>query len=223
MRSRALDRMIRETVAVRTLELEHEKRALRDLTVQVAEALVNAMEAKDVYLRGHSQRVAALACAMAEVLGHGEAVIDTIEHAARLHDVGKIGIRESILNKNGPLTAEEFAHIQDHVRIGMEILLPLQHLGDALTYIHHHHEHWDGSGYPQGLSGTDISIGGRILTAADAFDALTSARAYRDPLSASTTLDYLRTQTGKLLDPDAFEALSQVVRGGTLDGIPRVT
>lgn len=220
MERRALDRLIRDAVAARTFELEREKLALRAMTVSIAETLINAMEAKDVYLRGHSHRVAELGAAMAHELGLPEATVEMVRLAGRLHDVGKIGIREEVLNKSGPLTEDEFSHIKDHVRIGIEILSPLQHLGDALHYVRDHHEHWDGSGYPRGAAGENITMGGRILTAADAFDALTSKRAYRDPMSAATTLDYLRMQVGRLLDPRAYEALSTVVRRGGIPGVP---
>ncbi|MES2522863.1 MAG: HD domain-containing phosphohydrolase [Gemmatimonadota bacterium] len=219
---RAVDRMIREEVAARTLELEQEKGALRDLTVSIAETLINAMEAKDLYLRGHSHRVAELGAAIAAELGLPETVVEGVRLAGRLHDVGKIGIREAVLNKDGPLTPEEFAHVKDHVRIGIDILAPLQHLGEALEFVRDHHEHWDGGGYPRGMAGESISIGGRILTAADAFDALTSKRAYRDPMTPAATLDYLRTQTGRLLDPRAYDALGAVVRRGAVAGIPRI-
>lgn len=222
MERRAVDRLIREEVAMRTVQLEREKGALRALTVSVAETLINAMEAKDVYLRGHSARVAELAAAVAAELGEGDHTVELIHTAGRLHDVGKIGIREVVLNKNGALTAEEFAHVKEHVMIGLEILQPLQHLGDALHFIRDHHEHWDGGGYPHGRAGTDITIGGRVLTAADAFDALTSKRAYRDPMTAGTTLDYLSTQAGRLLEPRVYEALRVVVERGEVEGIPRV-
>ena len=222
MERRAVDRLIRQEVAARTRDLEREKEALRDLTVSIAETLINAMEAKDVYLRGHSHRVAELGAAIAAEMGMEGDQVELVRTAGRLHDVGKIGIREGVLNKDGPLTPEEFAHVKDHVRIGMDILAPLQHLGAALEFIHHHHEHWDGSGYPQGIAGDDITVGGRVLTAADAFDALTSKRAYREPMTPAATLEYLRTQTGRLLDPKAYDALGTVVRRGEVPGIPRI-
>ncbi len=221
MERRAVDRMIREEVALRTLQLEREKGALREMTVSVAETLINAMEAKDLYLRGHSQRVAELGAAIAAELGEPDYMVELVHTAGRLHDVGKIGIRESVLNKNGPLTAEEFAHVKDHVQIGLEILQPLHHLGEALHFIRDHHEHWDGGGYPFGRAGTDISLGGRILTAADAFDALTSKRAYRDPMSAGTTLEYLGTQVERLLEPRVYQALTVVIARG-VEGLPRL-
>ncbi len=219
---RNVDRLIREEVALRTFQLEREKWALRDMTVSVAETLINAMEAKDLYLRGHSHRVAEIAAAMAIELGLPDATVEQVHTAGRLHDVGKIGIREAVLNKPGPLTHEEFAHVKEHVRIGLDILLPLSHLGDALLFIRDHHEHWDGQGYPFGRAALEITIGGRILTAADAFDALTSKRAYREPMTADGTLAYLHTQTGRLLEPQVHLALSAVITRGMVPGIPRV-
>jgi putative nucleotidyltransferase with HDIG domain len=203
--------MIREEVAQRTEELEREKDALRNLTVSVAETLINAMEVKDVYLRGHSQRVAELAASIADELGMAPDAVEQVRLAGRLHDVGKIGTREAVLNKPGPLTPGEFEHVKEHVRIGMEILAPLKHLGEALVFVHDHHEHWDGSGYPRALAGTQISMGGRILAAADAFDALTSQRAYREPMKPQETIEFLRGHVGRLLDPDVYAALGRVV------------
>jgi putative nucleotidyltransferase with HDIG domain len=208
---RKVERLIREEVALRTAELEREKGALRGLTVNIVETLINAMEAKDIYLRGHSQRVAALGASIADQLGLDPDTVENVRLAGRIHDVGKIGIREEILNKPGKLTPEEFAHIKDHVRIGMEILAPLKHIGEALRFVHDHHEHHDGGGYPRGLEAESISIGGKILAAADAFDALTSKRAYREPLTQEDTLKLLENQVGRLLDPRVFKALHSVV------------
>jgi len=208
---RRVDKLIREEVTLRTAELEREKEALRLMSISIAETLINAMEAKDVYLRGHSQRVAELAAAMAEELGLDADTVESVRLAGRLHDVGKIGIRESVLNKPGALSVEEFAHIKDHVRIGMEILSPLRHIGAALTFVQDHHEHWDGNGYPNRVAGEQISIGGRILVAADAYDALTSRRAYREPMSPVDTVSYLRQLAGTLVDPRVFKALEVVV------------
>jgi putative two-component system response regulator len=199
-------------LAERTALLEREQAALREATVRMAEALTFAMEAKDPHLHGHSHRVAALAAAIAEELGLDAETVECIRLAGRLHDVGKIGIRESVLNKPGPLTAEEYAHVQQHVAIGVEILSPFTHLGEVLTYVHHHHEHWDGSGYPQRLPGETISLGGRILCAADAYDAMTSTRPHRGAMSGEDAVRILGTARGRLLDPQVFTALERVVR-----------
>ena len=208
---RNVERMIREEVAARTEELEKEKSTLSNLTIGVAQTLINAMEAKDVYLAGHSLRVSELAASVADALDLEPDVVEDVRLAGRLHDVGKIGIREEIMNKPGPLTAEEFAHVKDHVRIGMEILEPLRHIPAALEYVHDHHEHYDGSGYPRGLAGDQISLGGRILAACDAFDAICSRRAFREAREPSETIAYLEAYVGLLVDPVVFKALKRVV------------
>ncbi len=212
MDRRAVERRIRAEVAARTIELEREKAALRALTVSIVETLINAQEAKDVYLRGHSQRVADLGAAVAEEMGLPPALVEDIRLAGRLHDVGKIGVREEVLNKPGKLDPDEFEHVKDHVRVGVEILAPLRHIiGAGLQYVQDHHEHWDGHGYPRGLSGDAISLGGRILCACDAFDALTSLRPYRKPLTPGATLDFLETEQEHLVDPVVLAALRAVV------------
>ena len=208
---RRLDMWIREEVALRTAELEREKESLRLMSVSIAETLINAMEAKDLYLRGHSQRVAELAGQLAEELGLDAATCEDLRVAGRLHDVGKIGIREAILNKPDRLTPEEFDHVKRHVQIGLDILAPLFHIKQPLKYVEHHHERWDGVGYPLGLAGEAIPMGARILCAADTFDALTSKRAYRDPLEAQAALEHLRVDVGKQFDPRVYEALVRVV------------
>jgi putative two-component system response regulator len=208
---RNVERLIREEVVARTQELEREKRALHELTLGVADALINAMEAKDVYLLGHAARVAALAASVAEAMGLEADIVENVRLAGRLHDIGKIGVRESVLNKPGPLTAEEFAHVRQHVEVGMQILAPLKHLPLVLQYVRDHHEHFDGSGYPRGIRGPEISIGGRILAACDAFDALTSRRAFREALEPRETIALLDEYVGRLLDPDVFMALRKVV------------
>jgi putative nucleotidyltransferase with HDIG domain len=215
---RRVEEHIREEVALRTSELEKEKAALHTLTIGVAETLINAMEAKDVYLRGHSRRVSEQAASVAEELGLEPDLVENVRLAGRLHDVGKIGIRETVLNKPGALTPEEYTHVKEHVQIGMEILSPLKHIPVALQYVHDHHEHFNGKGYPRGLAGQQISIGGRILAACDAFDALTSQRAFRGAIGPQETIEYLeKNHLGALLDPRVFAALKQVVeRGKTL-------
>ncbi len=211
MERRRVDKLIREEVTLRTAELEREKESLRLMSVSIAETLINAMEAKDLYLRGHSQRVAELCVELGQELALEDPVIEDLRLAGRLHDVGKIGIREEILNKPGRLTSEEFEHVKLHVRIGLDILAPLVHIKNPLSFIEHHHEHWNGAGYPHGLSGEAIVLGGRILCAADTFDALTSKRAYREPLSPLATLDHLKVDVGTHFDPRVYNALVRVI------------
>ena len=211
MEKRRLDVLIRQEVALRTVELEQEKESLRLMSISIAETLINAMEAKDLYLRGHSQRVAELAGQLAEEMRLDEAMCEDLRVAGRLHDVGKIGIREDILNKPDRLTPEEYDHVKRHVQIGLDILAPLFHIAKPLKYIEHHHEHWNGAGYPTGLAGETIPLGARILCVADTFDALTSKRAYRAPLEPLDALERLSVDVGKQFDPCVYDALVRVV------------
>ena len=208
---RRVERLVRDEVSARTAELEREQAALRATNIAVAETLIHAMEAKDPFLRGHSQRVAELAASIAAELDLDADTVEAVRIAGRLHDVGKIGTREAVLNKPGPLTDEELEHVRDHVRMGSEILSPLTHLGPALRFILDHHERPDGAGYPRHLPGDEISLGGKILAAADAFDALTSRRAYRPALQAGEAIELLETKVGTQLDPEVFAALRRCV------------
>jgi HD-GYP domain-containing protein (c-di-GMP phosphodiesterase class II) len=189
-------------------------RRVEVVSTRIAQALINAMEAKSHYLRGHSDRVAATSAAIAEELGLEDGIVEQVRLAGRLHDVGYIGVRDEILDKPSGLSAAEFAHVKEHVRIGLNILAPLEHLGDVLTFVAHHHERLDGSGYPFGLHGGDISLGGRIVAAADAFDALTSPRAYRDAMSAAEAAHHLSSQGLRGICPTVQPALNRLVRAG---------
>jgi len=209
---RRVERAIREEVASRTKELELEKAHLRDLSVGMVEALVNAMEAKDPFQRGHSARVGDLAATIADYMGLAPDVVEEVRIAGRLHDVGNIGVREGVLNKPGPLTPEETEHVKEHVDVGRAILAPLHHIERAVIFVGDHHERWDGQGYPHGLVGDNISVGGRILAAADAFDSLISRRAYREPVTTDEALERLRGAVGTHLDARVFEGLRAVVK-----------
>ena len=214
---RKVERLIREEVAAQTEELRKERERLHSMVIETVQALVRAQEAKDPFLRGHSDRVADLAGSIASTLGLPDDDVDAIRMAARVMDVGKIGIRESVLNKPGALTAEEFEHVKSHVTMSVEIISAISPLHYALDAVRHHHEHYDGTGYPEGLAGDAISIGGRILSAADTYDALTSRRAWREPMSAPDAIAFLEERSGTLLDPKVFAALrANVTRRKTL-------
>jgi len=186
---------------------------LHAMVVDTVTALVSAAEAKDPFLGGHSARVAELAASIGTAMSMNDDDVETVRLAGRLMDVGKIGIRESILNLPRALTPEEFAHVKEHVRISLEILSSIKPIAHTLPAIADHHEHWDGGGYPRGIAGTAISRGGRILGAADAFDALTSRRAWREPLSPADALHHMNERVGILFDPEVFETLKSVVTG----------
>ncbi|HEV8410546.1 MAG TPA: HD domain-containing phosphohydrolase [Gemmatimonadaceae bacterium] len=215
IQQRNVERMIREEVALRTEELRREQALLAEISISIVRALVNAQEAKDPFLRGHSQRVAAMSAAIASAMGLPDDTVEDLRLSGQLHDIGKIGIPEALLHKAGPLTEEEYTRVKEHVRIGMDILTPLTPLARVLPAIQDHHERWDGSGYPRQLAGEQISLGGRILAAVDAFDALTSRRAYREPLTPVETLDLLSGTAGAHLDPSVMAALRRMVLGRT--------
>ena len=208
---RKVERLIREEVAAQTEELRLERERLHSIVVETVQALVRAQETKDAFLKGHSDRVADLAGSIASAMGLTDDQVDAIRMAARVMDVGKIGIRESVLNKPGALSAEEFEHVKSHVAMSVEILSPIKPLHASLDPVRHHHEHFDGTGYPAGLIGEQISIGGRILAAADTYDALTSRRAWRDPMSPPDAVAFLEERSGTLLDPQVFAALRGIV------------
>ncbi|HXA16365.1 MAG TPA: HD domain-containing phosphohydrolase [Thermoanaerobaculia bacterium] len=175
-------------------------------------ALALALEAKDQYTRGHSQRVGDLARNFTIFLGLGEAAGDRVRIAGLLHDIGKIAVPESLLNKQGPLTREEFLRVIDHPVIGEEMVRPLNTLAGILRIIRHHHERYDGRGYPDGLRGEAIPYEVRLLSIVDAYDALTSHRSYRPaPLSHTAALETLRREAaGGKWDPvmvDQFVAM----------------
>jgi putative two-component system response regulator len=181
---------------------------------RVVETLINAMEAKSPFLRGHSHRVAAVAAALAAELDLADEEVELIRLAGQLHDIGKIGVREAVLDKPEKLTAEEFRHVQEHVEIGLNILQPLPQLMRIRQYIAHHHERIDGSGYPNGLTGDAVSIGGRILGAADALDACTSPRAYREAMDLDEALAWLRSLGPRGICPTVLPALERIVNKG---------
>ncbi len=170
-------------------------------------SLVNLLEAKDRYTSGHSQRVSEYAASIAEVIGLSPREKDILHHAALLHDIGKIGISEHILNKPGKLNKSEFDVIKSHPIIGEEIIGPLDFLKEASLHIRGHHESFDGSGYPDKLGGEDIPLLTKIMTVADAFDAMTSERAFRPARSMKDAISELHRVSGKQFDPvlvDAF-------------------
>ena len=175
----------------------HEVRGMR----QTVGALLAALESKDRYLNGHSARVCNMAVKLGELSGLDRGQLRALSHAALLHDVGKIGIHEDILNKHGPLTEEEFEIIQQHPQMSADILAPVPFLQPSLKGVLHHHERWDGNGYPHGLAGEQIPLMARVIAVVDAFDAMTGDRSYRGALTADQALRRIRTGSGHQFDP----------------------
>jgi hypothetical protein len=179
---------------------------LKELLVGLTRSLTAALDAKDSYTCGHSERVARIAVELGRSLGMDDEEIGNIYLAGLLHDIGKIGIRDAVLSKPEALTDEEYAHIKEHVTIGHAILADLKQIGDLLPGVLHHHEHFDGGGYPHGLSGEAIPLLARILAVADAYDAMTTNRAYRQHLPNYRVEEILIEGAGKQWDRRVVEA-----------------
>lgn len=211
LQSRNISAWLKEEVTRQTAELEGERRKLEQVTIATLEALINALEAKNEYLRGHSARVAAFAASIAHEMGISDDEVEQVRRAGRLHDLGKIGTREEVLDKHGPLTAEEYEHVKQHVVIGSQILAPLVHLGPIVSYVRGHHEHFDGTGYPDQLKGEDIPLGARVICAAEIYDALTTSRPYQEKLGPEEAVDRMRLLVGTVIDPRVMDALAQSV------------
>ncbi|OLB50801.1 MAG: hypothetical protein AUI08_04550 [Gemmatimonadetes bacterium 13_2_20CM_2_65_7] len=206
-----LNQWLKEEVTTRTAELQRERNRLERVSTATLEALVNALEAKDPYLRGHSARVADLSANIATEVGLSEEEVDRIRMAGRLHDLGKIGTRDAVVNKEGPLTADEFEHVKQHVIIGAQILAPLVHLGDIVAMVKSHHERFDGTGYPDGLRGQEVPLGGRVIAAAEVYDALTTSRPYQEKMTPEQAVERMADLSGTVLDPKVYEALVRIV------------
>jgi putative nucleotidyltransferase with HDIG domain len=169
---------------------------LKTSYVSSVRALVQAIEEKDPYTRGHSERVAAMAVQIAHVLKLPESEIDYLRFGSILHDVGKIGISESIVKSRKPLSAADFKRIQEHTLKGVEILRPIAFIQDHMYLVRNHHERWDGRGYPDGLAGDAIPLGAQIVSIADAFDAMTSSRPYRKGMPPKQAVKEIEKNTG---------------------------
>jgi putative two-component system response regulator len=186
--------------------VEEQARKIRASFINAITALVYALEAKDIYTSGHSQRVTEISVVIAGELGVPQEGIDKIRLAGLVHDIGKIGVRESVLNKQSSLTDEEAEHIKSHCQAGEHILTPIVEDEEILKAVRHHHERYDGMGYPDGLKGEQIPLGARILAVADAFDAMTSGRSYRPAMSAQAACTEIERCKGTQFAPDVVDA-----------------
>jgi len=184
----------------------------RTLFISMVKSLVSALEAKDFYTRHHSARVTEFSLKIARQMGFGDRELNDLELAALLHDVGKIGVPENILNKPGPLTSEEYKMIKDHPVFGEGILKPVVELTQIAKVVRSHHEKYDGSGYPDGLKGLEIPLGARIMTVADAYDAITSKRPYRGEESHHFAVKEIIRCSGTQFDPEVIQHFMEVAK-----------
>ena len=187
--------------------VEQQSSRLKELFLEGVQTLVHALDAKDPYTRGHSGRVSHYSERIAGHMGFSGQALEDIKLGAALHDIGKIGTREAVLRKPGPLSADEFSHITEHTVLGERILAPLARANPVvLSIVRSHHERIDGAGFPDRLDGNRIPWAARIVAVADAFDAMTTDRSYRTSLSPAGAVGELESCAGSHFDPDVVKA-----------------
>ncbi|MBS3918913.1 MAG: response regulator [Deltaproteobacteria bacterium] len=194
-----------ELVEERTAKLQQSYRTLKKAHLDSVKVLAEAIDAKDPYTRGHSDRVKRMSLAIAKKMGFSEERLENLEYGALLHDIGKIGIKDEVLQKQGPLSNEEYQYIREHPLIGVKIVEGVEFFKDKIPMIRHHHEHYDGRGYPDGLAGEAIPLEARIISLPDAFDAMTSARPHRGVMPLQNVLAELEKCRGRQFDPKMLE------------------
>jgi putative two-component system response regulator len=197
-------------------KVSQQAQKIRAAFLNAITALVYALEAKDNYTSGHSQRVADISVAIAAELGLSKPEIEKIRLAGLIHDIGKIGVREAVLNKPGKVSPKEYRHILSHSDIGAHILTPIVEDDAILKVVRHHHERYDGTGYPDGLSGEEIPLAARILAVADSYDAIISGRPYRRPESIPTACDEIKRHKGSQFDPKVVDAFLRIKKPAEL-------
>ena len=206
------NRILEEKVAHRTQQLENALLQIKDNSLETIHILSKAAEYRDEDTASHIYRMSSYCAAIARKMGLPEKTVESILYAAPMHDVGKIGIPDSILLKPGSLTDDEFAVMKQHTVIGAKILenskTDFIRLGETIALTHH--EWWNGTGYPQGLKGKDIPLEGRIIAVADVFDALTTKRPYKEPFSLDVSFQIIAESRGIQFDPDAVDAFFSI-------------
>jgi len=185
---------------------------MRKVYLDTIRALAAAIDAKDPYTKGHSERVSKTAVALAQEMNLSDREIENIEYSALLHDVGKIGIEDGILRKEDKLTIDEYKKIKEHTIMGANIIEPVDFLKNSYRAIYHHHERYNGNGYPDGIKEKEIPISARIIAVADSYDAMGSDRPYRKKLSRETIIKELKEQSGKQFDPKVVEAFLSIIK-----------
>ena len=196
---------------VRTRELERALERAREMYIATMKSLAHVVEAKDPTTRGHLDRTAHYGLALTREIDPELAARPEVAHGFFLHDIGKVGIPESILCKPGPLTELEWVVMRSHPNQGARIVEPIPFMGDAVDIVRSHHERWDGGGYPRGLRGEEIPLAARIFAIADSFDAMTSDRPYRSALEPEQAVDEIRRGSGTQFDPACVRAFEDLI------------
>jgi HD-GYP domain-containing protein (c-di-GMP phosphodiesterase class II) len=195
----------------RSAELQRVLEGLQDMYLATMRSLAQVIEAKDQTTRGHLDRTQILGVALARRIDPVLADRPELGYGFFLHDIGKVGIPEHILCKEGPLTGEEWEIVRTHPALGAKIVAPIRFLGDAALVIRHHHEWFDGGGYPDGLGGAAIPLAARVFSVADSFDAMTNDRPYRNALTREHALEEIQDGAGTQFDPDVVEAFVDMI------------
>ena len=198
-------RNLEKLVEMRTENLRQACRTLKKANLDSVKVLAEAVDAKDPYTRGHSDRVRRMSLRIAISLGFTEEKMEILEYGALLHDIGKIGIKDEILSKPGPLTPEEYQTIQEHPLIGVKIVEGVEFFKDKIAMIRNHHEHFDGKGYPDGLAGEAIPLEARIIAVPDAFDAMAGLRPHREAMALNDILSEMGKHNQRQFDPKILE------------------
>lgn len=192
-------------------EIQQKNQEIQQVTLETITTIVSIIDAKDEYTKGHSQRVAEYAAALARELGYSQEDVNRVQYIALLHDIGKVGIPDSILKKSARLSQEEYDVMKQHVTIGNKILQDNSVIRDLAKGAQYHHERYDGHGYSQGLKGEDIPEVARIICLADSYDAMTSDRVYRPRLSDEAVMEELRKNSGTQFDPKLVEVFIRML------------
>jgi cyclic di-GMP phosphodiesterase len=195
----------------RSAELELVLGSLQETYIATMKSLATVIEAKDLTTRGHLDRTQTIGLALARRIDPALALSPILGYGFFLHDIGKVGIPEHILCKAGPLSVDEWTVMRNHPIIGAQIIAPIAFLADAVELIRHHHERFDGTGYPDGMSGEEIPLGARIFAVADSFDAMTSDRPYRGSIGIERALGELRAGAGSQFDPEVVRVFIEMV------------